>query len=45
MRRTAAKKLGDTTRELAKCREAVSDIDKNLSSGRHNARGEDQYKR
>lgn len=30
VKRTAAKKLGDTTRELAKCREAISDIDKKL---------------
>lgn len=30
VKRTAAKKLGDATRELAKCREAVSDIDKKL---------------
>ena len=30
MKRTVAKKLGDTTRELAKCREAISDIDKKL---------------
>ena len=30
VKRTAAKKLGDTTRELANCREAVSDIDKKL---------------
>lgn len=30
VKRTAANKLGDTTRELAKCREAISDIDKKL---------------
>lgn len=30
VKRTAAKKLGDTTRKLAKCREAISDIDKKL---------------
>ena len=30
IKRTAAKKLGDTTRELAQHREAVSDIDKKL---------------
>lgn len=30
MKRTAAKKFGDTIRELAKCREAISDIDKKL---------------
>ena len=30
VKRTAAKKLGDTPRELANCREAVSDIDKKL---------------
>lgn len=30
VKRTAVKKLGDTTRELAKCREAISDIDKKL---------------
>ena len=30
VKRTAAKKLGDTTRELAQRREAISDIDKKL---------------
>lgn len=30
VKRTAAKKLGDTNKELAKCREEVSDIDKKL---------------
>ncbi len=30
VKRTAAKKLGNTTHELAKCREAMSDIDKKL---------------
>lgn len=30
VKRTTAKKLGDTTRELAKCREVISDIDKKL---------------
>lgn len=30
MKRTATKKLGYTTREPAKCREAISDIDKKL---------------
>lgn len=30
MKRTAVKKLGDTTRELAQRREAISDIDKKL---------------
>lgn len=30
VKRTAAKKLGDTTRELTKCREVISDIDKKL---------------
>lgn len=30
VKRTAAKKLGDTTRELTQHREAISDIDKKL---------------
>lgn len=30
VKHTAAKKLGDTTRELARRREAISDIDKKL---------------
>lgn len=30
VKRTTAKKLGDTTHELAKCREVISDIDKKL---------------